>query len=109
MKTAMNKQIIAACVRSTLTTAAGLLLSAVLGLGCSQVEGSRCNPDLSHDECDNSSTTFCIQNNTPGCAGEAYCCLATDPTDPHTITSTDPNCAYIKGDCTSSPTYVGSE
>jgi hypothetical protein len=47
-------------------------LSLLLSTGaCSQVDGSRCDPDLSHDECDNSPTVQCV---TPAGTGNSYCC-----------------------------------
>jgi hypothetical protein len=66
-----------------------------LSAGCSQVEGSRCNPDLSHDECDNSPTVQCYQPSLtmyPACNGEAYCCVLGAN---GAITSTEPNCQFL--------------
>jgi hypothetical protein len=50
-------------------TALSLLLSAG---ACSQVDGSRCNPYLSHDECDNAPAVQCV---TPAGQGNSYCCM----------------------------------
>jgi hypothetical protein len=77
-------------------------LSAAFSVGCSQAEGSACNPALSHDECDNAPAIQCIQPTNPACFGQAYCCAATPKVDAHgnllgtyDITSTDPNCASL--------------
>jgi hypothetical protein len=58
------------------------LSGALLGLaGCNQgAEGGRCNPDLSHNECNSGLT--CQQ---PAQCPENYCCPATGA-------SSDPNC-----------------
>jgi hypothetical protein len=112
MRTAMKYQMtVFTSTRYAIFTIAAIALCTVLWAGCSQVENSRCNPALSHNECDNDPTVTCIQNNSPGCAGEAYCCRATDPTNSATITSSDPTsyCAYIQQNCPGSPTYVAPE
>jgi hypothetical protein len=81
-----------------LATALGLVLSA----GCSQAEGSACNPTLSHNECDNDPTIQCVQPNLamyPNCFGNAYCCNVTFASDGVTISSVNDtsvdNCAWI--------------
>jgi len=84
-------------------------LSVLLSTGaCSQIAGSRCNPALSHDECDNSPTVQCV---TPAGQGNSYCCAvqsgyASSAGDPGVligpdgnpgglITDTNPNCQSI--------------
>jgi hypothetical protein len=66
-----------------------------LSVGCSQAEGSRCNPALSHDECDNAPTVQCLgpsYTEYPACNSEAYCCAV----DLHgNITSMEPNCQFL--------------
>jgi hypothetical protein len=37
----------------------------------STAEGDRCNPALSHDECENAPTVQCV---TPANCAESYCC-----------------------------------
>ncbi|HLK35794.1 MAG TPA: hypothetical protein VKU41_03505 [Polyangiaceae bacterium] len=76
-----------------------MLLASTLGLvgvvaatGCSQVEGSRCNPALSHDECDNAPAVQCVQPAAPACNGEAYCCAVDSNGN---ITSTESNCQFL--------------
>jgi hypothetical protein len=66
------------------------------------VEGSACNPALSHDECNNAPTIQCIWPTNPARFGQAYCCNATPNFDAngnflgtYVITSTDPNCASL--------------
>jgi hypothetical protein len=53
---------------------------AAFGLGCSEgAEGDRCNPDLSHNECNSGLT--CTQ---PALCPESYCCpINGDSTDPY--------------------------
>ncbi len=79
------------------------ILSFLLSMGgCSQVEGSRCDPALSHDECDNAPTVQCV---TPSGQGNSYCCTVTagattGQSNPGvlnggTIDSTDPNCQSV--------------
>jgi hypothetical protein len=91
---------------SVLRSASLLLVATVLGLvlsaGCSQAEGSACNPALSHNECDNDPTIQCVQPSLtmyPNCFGNAYCCNATYASDGVTITAISdqdiPNCAYL--------------
>jgi hypothetical protein len=112
MRTAMKYRTnVFTSIRYATFTIAAIALCTALWTGCSQVENSRCNPALSHNECDNDPTVTCIQNNSPGCAGEAYCCRATDPTNSATITSSDPTsyCAYIQQNCPGSPTFVAPE
>jgi hypothetical protein len=112
MRTAMKYQTnVFTSIHYVVFALAVTALCTVLSAGCSQVENSRCNPALSHNECDNDPTVTCIQNNSPGCAGEAYCCRASDPTNPATITSSDPTsyCSYIQQNCPSSPTFVAPE
>ena len=61
-------------VRVALTLAVALVSIALLGNGCAGGgEGDRCNPNLSHNECDNGLT--CVQ---PSTCAESYCC----PSDP---------------------------
>src|SRR5271165_3003540 len=88
-------------VRSALVVVA-TVLSAATSVGCSQTEGSACNPVLSHDECDNAPTIQCISPTNAACFGQAYCCAATPNYDPsgnflgtYTVTSTDPNCQSL--------------
>jgi hypothetical protein len=58
-----------------------LALLGAIGVACEQgAEGDRCNPDLSHDECDNG--LACTQ---PVNCPENYCCPTSGP-------SSDPNC-----------------
>jgi hypothetical protein len=85
---------VSAWVRSTaVASLAALLLALAFSAGCSQVEGSRCNPALSHDECDNAPTTQCVAPAAPACNGEAYCCTVDSN---GTITdTTDLNCAFL--------------
>jgi hypothetical protein len=96
-------------------------LSAATSMGCSQVEGSACNPALSHDECDNAPTIQCIWPTNAACFGQAYCCKATPNFDgngtflgTYVINSTDPNCASLAacqngtGGETSTPTPEAS-
>jgi hypothetical protein len=84
-------------------------LSLLLSTGaCSQIAGSRCDPALSHDECDNSPTVQCV---TPAGQGNSYCCAVTtgytasagdpgvligpDGTPGGYITDTAPNCQSV--------------
>lgn len=80
-------------VRSTAVASLAALLGLVLSAGCSQVEGSRCNPALSHDECDNAPTVQCVQPMAAACNGEAYCCTV-DSTGAITD-KTDTNCLFL--------------
>jgi|ERR1700733_10106754 len=85
-----------ACTLSLLATAVGLALT---GLGCNEgQEGDRCNPDLSHNECNSGlictpATDLCPENYCcpsdgksdnpycqPGCNGGAAAICAADPT-----------------------------
>ena len=76
-----------------LAASVAALLCALVGAGCSQVEGSRCNPALSHDECDNGPTVQCVSPMAAQCFGEAYCCTVDDKGN---ITdATDPNCQFL--------------
>jgi hypothetical protein len=68
----------------------GLVLA---GGGCSQVEGSRCNPALSHDECDSAPTTQCVAPTAAACNGEAYCC--TVDSNGNITDTTDLNCQFL--------------
>jgi hypothetical protein len=69
-------------------TALTLLLSTG---GCSQVDGSRCNPYLSHDECDNAPTVQCV---TPAGTGDSYCCTVSAGAVASTI---NPGVLYVNG------------
>jgi hypothetical protein len=91
MKTNLNK-FAAAWIRSGVIALSLAVPCASLAAGCSQAEGSRCNPDLSHDECDNSPTVQCVQPAASACNAEAYCC-AVDANG--NITSMEPNCQYL--------------
>jgi hypothetical protein len=71
-----------------LATGAALVLSA----GCSQADGSACNPALSHDECDNAPSVQCVQPSAPNCYGQAYCCTVDSNGN---ITDTSDNCQYL--------------
>jgi hypothetical protein len=93
MDTIANKSMTASrWIRSTIVASAAAALTLVLSSGCSQVEGSRCNPALSHDECDNAPTVQCVQPPAPACNGEAYCCTVDSNGN---ITSSDPNCQWL--------------
>jgi hypothetical protein len=94
METTMKAQpTVSTWVRSTAAVSLAGLLGLVLSAGCSQVEGSRCNPALSHDECDNAPTTQCVQPTAPACNGEAYCC--TVDSNGNITDTTDLNCAFL--------------
>jgi hypothetical protein len=89
-------------VRSIAVVSLAALLCAVLSAGCSQAEGSRCNPFLSHDECDNAPNVQCVSPSAAACAGEAYCCTVDMSSTPGTagaygnITdTTEPNCQFL--------------
>jgi hypothetical protein len=71
--------------------AAALLAVAITGCDTSQ-EGDRCNPSLSHDECNSGlscavppNCSLATEPHSPYANGEAYCC-------PTNGTSTNPNC-----------------
>jgi hypothetical protein len=109
-KTMIRKQTFATIwLRLGLVAFAATVASAVLSVGCSQVEGSACNPALSHDECDNAPSVLCVQPANPQCFGQAYCCKATLNADgTFDITSTDPNCESLVT-CQSGAADAGSE
>src|SRR5580704_7457355 len=67
-------------------------LSLLLSTGaCSQVDGSRCDPYLSHDECDNSPTVQCV---TPAGQGNSYCCTVSAGAE---SSSGDPGVLIVNG------------
>jgi hypothetical protein len=57
-------------------------------------EGDRCNPNLSHDECDNG--LVCVQ---PGACPEAYCCP---------VNASASSSAYCRGDPSVCPSEAGT-
>jgi hypothetical protein len=71
-----------AAARVSLVAGIALALVGLVGAGCDGGrEGDRCNPDLSHDDCNDGLT--CVQ---PATCVENHCC----PADPRT--SSDPYC-----------------
>src|SRR5580700_3299490 len=67
-------------------------LSLLLSTGaCSQVDGSRCDPALSHDECDNSPAVQCV---TPAGQGNSYCCTVSAGAE---SSSGDPGVLILNG------------
>jgi hypothetical protein len=93
MRTTMNNfAMIPSWIRSGLIALALALPCLSFSTGCSQVEGSRCNSALSHNECDNPSTITCFAPAASACNGEAYCC-ALDSNG--IVTSNDPNCQFL--------------
>jgi hypothetical protein len=112
MRTAMknDQRNFSTWVRYAIWVLVGSVLCTILSAGCSQIEGSRCNPVLTHDECDNAPAVQCVQINSAACAGEAYCCKATMNADgTWDITSTDPNCVYLMQGCPGGFLYVPPE
>jgi hypothetical protein len=67
-------------------------LSILLATGaCSQVDGSRCDPALSHDECDDAPAVQCV---TPAGGGNSYCCKVSAGAVASTI---NPGVLYVNG------------
>jgi hypothetical protein len=95
METNMNPHMsISTWIRRSVVVLAAAFPCFLLSAGCSQVEGSRCNPAITHDECDNAPTDVCFAPTAAACAGEAYCCtLASDGV---TVTSMEPNCQFLQ-------------
>jgi hypothetical protein len=102
-KAMKSRSNVSSWVRSCSFTLLAIVLALFLSAGCSQAEGSACNPALSHNECDNDPTVQCLQPSTtmyPNCFGNAYCCTVTYASDGVTIIdipdkNTVPNCAYL--------------
>jgi hypothetical protein len=91
-----SRSTVSTWVRSAVVAPLGILIAFVLSAGCSQDEGSACNPALSHDECDNAPNVQCVQPSLtmyPLCYGNAYCCT-TDMNGNITDTS-QPNCLWL--------------
>ena len=101
METRMNTYpAVFSWIRAAMVLSAVSLPGLLLSAGCSQVEGSRCNPALSHDECDNAPSVQCVAPTAAACYGEAYCC-AVDSNGK--ITSTELNCQFLQ-QCQMAPT-----
>jgi hypothetical protein len=91
-KAMKSRSTVAAWGRSALVFVLALLLASILSAGCSQADGSACNPTLSHDECDNAPTVQCVQPSAPTCYGQAYCCTVDSNGN---ITDTTDTCQYL--------------
>jgi hypothetical protein len=91
-----SRSTVSTWVRSVTVAPLGILLALVLSAGCSQDEGSACNPALSHDECDNAPNVQCVQPSLtmyPLCYGNSYCC--TTDSNGNITDTTQSNCLWL--------------